>query len=138
MEGVNGKVIKKAGDKGKAPAKDLKEGRPVAVDWALSKEKWEENQKTEGGKEVKTGGGDADSDSEDESGEDSGDEDGDSEDEDEEAPDEVEDDDNPHDEDVEMAQEEPIKPQLPTVDVGSTLFIRNLPFEVTEQELGAL
>lgn len=120
MEGVNGKVIKKAG--GAKP--DGKEGRPVAVDWALSKEKWEENQKAEG-KGKDTGGGDeAVSDSEEEESEEESDGDDTNEEKGEGG-------------DVEM-EEEPVKPQLPTVDVGSTLFIRNLPFEVTEQELGAL
>lgn len=119
MEEVNGTVIKTAKDAGK-------EGRPIAVDWALSKDKWEETQK---GKEVKE---DVKPDIKDES--DSGsdnDEDEDSDD------DEDEEDDNEEKPDVDM-DEEPTKPKLPTVDVGATLFVRNLPFETTEQELGEL
>ena len=115
MESVNGTVIKTSGGK---------EGRPVAVDWALSKDKWEETQKDkEPVKDVKP-----DIKTEEESDE------SDSDDEDDDSGDEEEDEDKP---DVEM-EEEPAKPQLPAVDVGSTLFIRNLPFETTEQELGAL
>lgn len=118
MEKVNGTVIKTSGGK---------EGRPVAVDWALSKDKWEETQKDkepEKDKDVKPDIKTEDDDESEESGSD-----------DEESGSEgAEDEDKP---DVEM-EEEPAKPQLPAVDVGSTLFIRNLPFETTEQELGAL
>lgn len=127
MEIINGTVIKTSGGK---------EGRPVAVDWALSKDKWQETQK---GKEPEAKDEKPDikvEEESDESGSHSGSdeeeegsdaEDGEDEDEDEEKP------------DVEMEdEEEPAKPQLPTVDVGSTLFIRNLPFETTEQELGEL
>jgi nucleolar protein 4 len=118
METVNGKVIKKVGavkEKGEA-AKDVKEGRPVAVDWALSKEKWQETQKVEKGDEA------SEEEEEDE----------------DENEDEEEEEEQGGDEDVEMAEEEPVKPALPTVEAGSTLFIRNLPFETTEQELGTL
>ena len=121
MEKINGTVIKTSG------AKEGKEGRPVAVDWALSKDKWEETQKGKEG-EVKDIKPDIKAeDGSDDSGSDS-DSDSDEEDEDEEE-------DKP---DVDMEEEEPVKPKLPTVDVGSTLFIRNLPFETTEQELGEL
>jgi nucleolar protein 4 len=118
MEKINGTVIKTTGGK---------EGRPVAVDWALSKDKWEETQKGKDGEkdvkpDIKAEGGDESSESDSDS------------DSDEEEDDEEEDDEDKPD--VEM--EEPVKPQLPTVDVGSTLFIRNLPFETTEQELGEL
>lgn len=94
----------------------------VAVDWALSKDKWEEVKK-EGG-EVKQERENSDEVSE------------------EEASDDAEEDKEEDEEDVEMKEEDedlkPVKPTLPTVDVGSTLFIRNLPFEVTEQELNTL
>ncbi|WWD08119.1 hypothetical protein V865_006230 [Kwoniella europaea PYCC6329] len=141
IEGVNGKVLK---------TKLGKEGREVAVDFALSKEKWEEARKVDGA-EAKEGGDSAGSGSESGSEEGSGseedsddDESGSEGDEDEESgEDEAED-----DEDVTMSEagsdedeeeeEEPVKPALPSVDVGSTLFIRNLPFEATEQELNTL
>ncbi|WVQ83912.1 hypothetical protein IAT38_006056 [Cryptococcus sp. DSM 104549] len=150
IEKVNGKVIKKpipAGLHGKvgrdARPRGEEEGRVVAVDWALSKEKWQEaNKKDEGekkeegsesvsesGSDSESGSGsDEESDEESESGSGSasgsGSEEESKEDEEEEEEDEEED--------------EPVKPKLPTVDVGSTLFIRNLPFETTEQELNTL
>ncbi|WWD21915.1 hypothetical protein CI109_106403 [Kwoniella shandongensis] len=127
IEGVNGKVLKSA--KG---GKTDSEGRVVAVDWALSKEKWEETKKDEGGDEKKKAeegsGSESGSGSEEESASESGSGSG--------SEEEEEGDD---DEEMEDAQEEePVKPKLPTVDVGSTLFIRNLPFETTEQELNTL
>lgn len=156
MESVNGKAITRApdaanakGKKGREAAKARKvddgEARLVAVDWALSKDKWQETQPKEEAKEEKDeaeeeSGSDSDSSeasgsgsgSESESGEEgSGDED-------------EEEEDEENDEDVEMAdgdedeEDAPIKPKLPDTDVGSTLFIRNLPFETTEQELGTL
>lgn len=48
------------------------------------------------------------------------------------------------DEDVDMEggddeedeeESKPVKPVLPAVEEGSTLFVRNVPFEVTEEEL---
>jgi len=130
MEAVNGKVIKKAGGKAKAQG----EGRPVAVDWALSKEKWEETQQPAKGepKEGSISASESSASSEDDS--DSGESSS----------------SNTTKEDVEMDgmekggsdgpndDDEAVKPQLPSVDVGSTLFIRNLPFETTEQELNTL
>nr|XP_019047635.1 nucleolar protein 4 [Kwoniella bestiolae CBS 10118]OCF26565.1 nucleolar protein 4 [Kwoniella bestiolae CBS 10118] len=136
IEGVNGKVLK---------TKSGKEGREVAVDFALSKEKWEEARKVDGGEEKEAGSGSdsgSGSDDDEEEDEESGSED----DEDEE---EGSDEDDDGDEDVDMSEagseeeeeeeeEEPVKPTLPSVDVGSTLFVRNLPFEATEQELNSL
>lgn len=127
MESVNGKVIKKAGVK-----KMEGEGRPVAVDWALSKEKWEETQKVEkvdvdaSSLASSSSSGDDDEGSNAKTGTSlSGNEDA------NELVDGVEDPDA-------MDEDEPVKPQLPTVDVGATLFIRNVPFESTEQELNTL
>lgn len=131
IEGVNGKSIKYASETARANAKK-EEARVVAVDWALSKDKWEEikkdgetvkKEKVEG--EESDSGSDSDSDSEE-----SGSEEEEGEEEDVTM---KEGDDEDDDEDV-----EPVKPTLPTVDVGSTLFIRNLPFEVSEQELNTL
>ncbi|KAJ9111254.1 hypothetical protein QFC22_006554 [Naganishia vaughanmartiniae] len=104
IEGMNGKEIKE---------------RSVAVDWALSKEKFEEAKAAEGeGDAVK---------------EDVKDEESEEKDEDEE--DEDEDDVDVVMEDVEEDEAKPVKPTLPAVEEGSTLFIRNLPFEATEEEL---
>ena len=128
MAGVNGKVIPKAAPAGvKVKGKGKEEGRPIAVDWALSKDQWEKTQ----GKETKNSGSDSDesSGSSSSSGSESEDSESDSEESEE---DDEEDDEGEEDGDV------PVKPTLPTVDVGSTLFIRNLPFEVTEPELNSL
>lgn len=143
MEAINGKVIPKALPaglaKGKGKAKAVEgEGRPVAVDWALSKDQWEKTKGPEAAKkdEEESGSGSdsdssgSDSDSDSDSDEASDDE------EEEEADGDVTMQDGEDDDDEE--EEEPVKPTLPTVDVGSTLFIRNLPFEVTEQELNTL
>nr|XP_018265951.1 nucleolar protein 4 [Kwoniella dejecticola CBS 10117]OBR88109.1 nucleolar protein 4 [Kwoniella dejecticola CBS 10117] len=136
IEGVNGKVLK---------TKSGKEGREVAVDFALSKEKWEEaNKKPD--EEQKADGSESESDSgSDEESESGDDEDGSGSEEEEASGSEEEEDDREEDEDMSEAgsdedeeEDEPVKPTLPSVDVGSTLFIRNLPFEVTEQELNAL
>ncbi|KAK8846604.1 hypothetical protein IAR55_005690 [Kwoniella newhampshirensis] len=131
IEGVNGKVLKTAKG-GKADT----EGRVVAVDWALSKEKWEETKKVEGGEDEKkedASGSDSGSGSDEESASESDDGSGSEDDEGDET------DGADEDEDMEDAEEEePVKPKLPAVGVGSTLFIRNLPFETTEQELNAL
>ena len=122
MAEVNGKVIKKTGGK-------EGEGRQVAVDWALSKEKWQEAQKKDVGEEVQEeGSGSSESDERSSSvstgsGDDSTHEEGGA---------------MSVDKEERVDESEPVKPHLPSVDVGSTLFIRNLPFETTEQELNTL
>lgn len=102
--------------------KEVKE-RNIAVDWALSKDKWEE---TKAAVTVKP------EDEADEGVEDEEDADGDvkMEAEEEEAEEEDEQEQEENEED-----EAPVKPVLPAVEEGSTVFIRNLPFEVTEEEL---
>ncbi|OCF34024.1 nucleolar protein 4 [Kwoniella heveanensis BCC8398] len=132
IEGVNGKVLK---------TKSGKNEREVAVDFALSKEKWEEakkvdepEQKEEGSESEASGSDDDDS----ESGSDS-EEEGDDGDEDEEMSEAASDEDvDDVDAEDDEEEDEPVKPTLPSVDVGATLFIRNLPFETTEQELNQL
>lgn len=107
--------------------KEIKE-RKIAVDWALSKEKFEEvkaqqepvkEEPVDGEEGVKQEeGSDVEMKAEDD--------------------DESEEEDEDDDVDVEMDDEEeekPVKPTLPAVEEGSTLFIRNLPFEATEEEL---
>ncbi len=103
--------------------KELKE-RPMAVDWALSKEKWQEVKAAEP-EEVKAedSGEDVDMDKEADGEVETGD--GATSDAEEE---EVKD-------DAEEEEDKPVKPVLPAPEEGSTLFIRNLPFEVTEEEL---
>ncbi|TFK36256.1 hypothetical protein BDQ12DRAFT_634278 [Crucibulum laeve] len=113
--------------------------RVIAVDWALSKEKWkEEKKKIEDEQEV-----DEDGDVKMEDGEDSNSESSDvsNDDSDDEGlgvhsgsgSESGSDDDLDHSDD-----EEPIKPQLPPPETGTTLFIRNVPFTATEDELRTL
>lgn len=115
--------------------------RVIAVDWVLSKERWEKEKEKLGevvdeveedvemddAKSDASADEDSASDGEDEPlgfhEEGSGDEDG----EDEEETLERDSDD-----------ESPKKPQLPHTDTGNTLFIRNIPFTATEDEIRAL
>lgn len=106
--------------------------RVIAVDWALSKDKWvetkaklqeeadsKEDVKEESDEESEDDGSSSDSHvglhdhSDGESGSD--DEDG-------------------SDDEMDL-DERPVKPQLPATDVGTTLFVRNVPFEATDDEL---
>jgi len=102
--------------------------RKITVDWAVSKDKYEEAKKEEGGDdkeaveavladEKKDGSDDAEA--EDEDMEDEGDAEA-------EAAETME---------VDEEESKPVKPVLPDVEEGSTLFVRNVPFEVTEEEL---
>lgn len=174
MAAVNGKPIKAApnaavakGKQGRLAKKgEVGDGRPVAVDWAMSKEKFE-GAKTKGAEveeeaSEEESGSSSDSDSSESGSEDSDSDEDEDEDEDEEdaaqvdadidmedassdglsdeSDDEDEDD---EDEDDEMdendeGEEAPVKPKLPDTDVGSTLFLRNVPYEATEQEVGTL
>ncbi|RXK42197.1 hypothetical protein M231_00555 [Tremella mesenterica] len=153
IQGVNGKIIAKAGGQVKGKINDgEKEARKVAVDWALSKEKWDEAQKTADpekaeaednqGSASDSSDGDAEEESgfEGESGD--GEEDDDDDEDDDSEGENEEDDKDTNDEGEDLGEEEEgesaTERKLPKVDVGSTLFIRNLPFEVTEQELNTL
>ncbi|CAE6376245.1 unnamed protein product [Rhizoctonia solani] len=100
-----------------------KEGRVVAVDWALSKSKWEETITQRQDEEAM----EVDVQEEEEEEEEAGSEVGSSE---EEASDEEKD-----EESEEDAHE---RPKLPDTDVGTTLFVRNVPFEATEDDLRTL
>ncbi|KAG6919826.1 hypothetical protein DXG01_000331 [Tephrocybe rancida] len=116
--------------------------RVIAVDWALSKEKWkEEKAKMDEGGDVDmddaSGSGSSDEDSDAGSGSGSDD----SDDSDEEGGLGVhrgEDGDSSEDDDEDEDMEEPVKPALPPPETGTTLFIRNLPFTATEDELRTL
>ncbi|WVO15672.1 hypothetical protein L204_103333 [Cryptococcus depauperatus] len=134
IEGVNGKAIKGTKDG---------EGRIVAVDWALSKEKWAEAKKGEDGEKQESEADGFGSDSRSDLASDLSDSE--EEDQDNESNEEASDSESPEantedneDGDIDMEEGQSVKPTLPTVDVGNTLFVRNLPFETTEQELNAL
>ncbi|THG97279.1 hypothetical protein EW026_g4693 [Hermanssonia centrifuga] len=102
--------------------------RVIAVDWALSKDKWEEAKAKiqEDVEQVEDGTASEDEDEDSHIGlhEDDEDESG-SEPSSDEEDDEMEIDDD----------ENPGKPQLPPPETGTTLFVRNVPFEATEDEL---
>ena len=106
--------------------------RVIAVDWALSKEKWKEER-------AKV---DEDVDMDDASGSGSDEDDSDSEDEESDdeglgvhsGSDEESYDGESHPDD----DEERVKPELPPPESGTTLFIRNVPFNATEDELRTL
>ncbi|KAF7971139.1 hypothetical protein HWV62_21940 [Athelia sp. TMB] len=116
------------------------EERIIAVDWALSKEKWQEEQAKMDVDEPEAEAENADGSS---SGSGS---DSDEEDEDENLgvhEDDSDSDSTPSDEDDEdamevIADEEKVKPQLPPPETGTTLFVRNVPFAATEDELRTL
>jgi len=102
--------------------------RVIAVDWALSKDRWEEEKvKMEVDEDVEMDDADSDngegSESEGEPRSGSGSEEW-SED--------------SSDEGKEDEGEKPQKPQLPAPETGTTLFVRNVPFEATEDELRML
>ena len=123
--------------------------RTIAVDWALSKDKWEaEKAKLEA--EAESGDDSEESSEGDESDTEEDEEDGESGSEDEqlgvhegdsddgegsdESDSQPEDDDEDEDED----EEKPVKPTLPAPEVGTTVFVRNVPFEATDDELRTL
>lgn len=120
--------------------------RVIAVDWALSKEKWKEEvskmEEEKGDSDVEMDSDAAsDSDSDSDSGSDSGDdEDGaigvhgdESDSEAGSSQDGFSD-----DEDRDSDEEEPTKPSLPAPEAGTTLFVRNVPYIATEEELRTL
>ncbi|KAG6830813.1 hypothetical protein H0H87_006986 [Tephrocybe sp. NHM501043] len=111
--------------------------RVIAVDWALSKEKWkEEKAKMDENGDVEMGDASMSGESDEDSGEDS---DSDDSDEEEHLGVHRDDDGDSSDDDIEDDDaEEPVKPTLPPPETGTTLFIRNLPFTATEDELRTL
>ncbi|RXW13556.1 hypothetical protein EST38_g12294 [Candolleomyces aberdarensis] len=126
------------GEEKEETGEDDKDERVIAVNWALSKEKWKEEMAK---MEEQPVGSDVEmdepsSDSEGES--DSGDkglgvhEDDNSDDESASSRDGDED----YDRDTD--EEEPTKPQLPPPEAGTTLFVRNVPYIATEDELRTL
>ncbi|KAF8319207.1 RNA-binding domain-containing protein [Amanita rubescens] len=112
-----------------------KSERVAAVDWALSKDRWEEERAKMESESEESNAGSSSSDGEcqyeegeEESGWDAHDQEASGD--DETSSDQSEDE---RDED-----DKPIKPQLPQTDVGTTLFIRNIPYDATEDELRIL
>ena len=116
-------------------------GRPIAVDWALSRERWEDEK---GKFEEEAKNEDIDADFDEDSAEERDDSDSD------EASDEdglgvhegdagsvTESNEDSNDEGS-SDQGEPVKPELPQTDTGTTIFIRNVPYEATEDELRML
>ncbi|KAG9031281.1 RNA recognition motif-containing protein [Tulasnella sp. JGI-2019a] len=120
-------------DSGGASGKKL-EGRIVAVDWALSKAQWETTRsKIEGDESVKEEEADAASSDEDET---MADRDG--KDESAEEEEEVTSGEEDRDASEESDTEEDDRSHLPATSEGATLFVRNLPFEATDEDLGNL
>lgn len=111
-----------------------KSERVVAVDWALSKDRWEEEKakmEEESQSEGEEGGSGLESEGEEQSDE----EDGGLGIHDEESSNESG---SGESEDERGEDDKPVKPQLPQTDVGTTLFIRNVSYDATEDELRTL
>lgn len=143
-------ALKKAkGKKGRETAKEALDqvqataqpARPVAVDWSLSQKDWLARADEEADapiEEANTGAKRDREDDEDEDDEDEDDEDDEQEDEDDEENEEEDESESGSDEaEDEDVVDEASKPQnkLATTDTGTILFIRNLPYQATEQEL---
>ncbi|KAK7462881.1 RNA recognition motif-containing protein [Stygiomarasmius scandens] len=115
--------------------------RIIAVDWALSKSKWEEEKAKI---EAAQGEDDEEEEEESEGSSDSDSESSDSEEDVDEAlglhehEDNTSQEDSDDEDDDDAHSDVPVKPQLPTPDSGTTLFIRNIPFTATEDELRTL
>ncbi|TRM60708.1 hypothetical protein BD626DRAFT_503600 [Schizophyllum amplum] len=106
-----------------------KKERVIAVDWALSKDRWEEEKAKLGEDEKSASGSDSDSDSDDE--------DSDS----HLGVHDRDDDESEDDSDADHAEgdeEVPVKPTLPATDIGTTLFVRNVPYDATEDDMRTL
>ena len=153
-------ALKKAqGKKGRTAAKEALEkvhataqpARPVAVDWSLSQKDWlargeeapeaeeEAEEETEAPTSTKRAREEDEEDEEEEE-EEEEDDDEDEEDEDDEEDDEEGEEDEDEDEDhVEDEEDdgapEKARPTMATTETGTILFIRNLPYQATEQEL---
>ncbi|KAI1798244.1 RNA-binding domain-containing protein [Ganoderma leucocontextum] len=125
--------------------------RTIAVDWALSKDKWEaekakleEAKSQERGEDVETDEDSEGSDSEDSDESGSGESDEDEQlgvhddDSDASRSDSDESDSNAGEDDEDEEDQTLDKPTLPAPEVGTTVFIRNVPFEATEDELRTL
>lgn len=141
------------GEEGEEEDEGSHRKRTIAVDWALSKDKWEaekakldEAQAQESSEDVEMDEEDGESgDSEDEE-DGSGSEESDGEEQlglhdddlDASGSDSDESDSHAGEDDEDDEDEKPAKPTLPAPEVGTTVFIRNVPFEATEDELRTL
>ncbi|XP_033919198.1 RNA-binding protein 28 [Melopsittacus undulatus] len=116
--------------------KEIK-GRPVAVDWAVAKDKYQATEGTQGGKEEPGGGAEKEEEEEEGDEEEEEDDDGGNEDRSEEEEDEEEDE---EDEAVKTPKKHRGRGGAPPSDVaeGRTVFIRNLSFDTEEEALGEL
>ncbi|KAG8715855.1 RNA recognition motif-containing protein [Ceratobasidium sp. 395] len=119
-------------ERGEEKAEEEKEGRVVAVDWALSKSKWEEAVLQRQDDEAMEVDGEEDGEEGGESGQKLDEET------DEESSSESEESEASSDEDEDEDEDPHERPKLPNTDVGTTLFVRNVPFEATEDDLRTL
>ncbi|KAI6159066.1 hypothetical protein EDD17DRAFT_922105 [Pisolithus thermaeus] len=127
--------------------------RMIVVDWALSKDRWEaaksklektcEGEGSEGDVEMKDSGSESEGDDEDEDEDEEDSDDGDEhigvhEEVEGDADSQSEGDDEGEESAGDEDEREATKPKLPQTDVGTTLFIRNIPFTATEDDLRTL
>ena len=121
LEGTNGKIVNE---------------RPIAVDWALSKDKWEGTKEQLQTKDEELSDAQSDSSSGDEDGSDQSDEGLGVHTDDDTSMQSAADDQDDTDEDEDRGN--PSRPELPAPEAGTTLFIRNVPWEATEDEMRQL
>ena len=137
IEGWNGMTVRA----GTAKSTDDKRAteRVIAVDWALSKDKWEAEKAKIEEDAVMHDSSESEDDAEDDN-TNSGEENSDDGDEGHLGLHTLEEEDNSNagSEEDEDNNEERVKPQLPQPEAGTTLFIRNIPFNATEDELRTL
>lgn len=128
-------------------AESTGKARVIAVDWALSKGKWEEEKKKieEAGSASADEGAEPDASQSSSSSESGSESDSSNEESDSDASSNQEDPDEDDDEASNAGKiserddnEEAVRPQLPAPEVGTTLFVRNVPYEATEEELRTL
>lgn len=141
---TRGKEVKEEGEEEIADEDDASDDeeeensseRVIAVDWALSKDKWEEAKAKLQSEDAKGAESESESESEgsgdeDEEGSHIGVHDG-----EDDSSDSVGGSDDDSDEmDLDGEETKPGKPELPQTDTGTTLFVRNVPFEATEDDL---
>jgi nucleolar protein 4 len=136
IEGCNGMTVR-----AETASSDDKRAteRVIAVDWALSKDKWEAEKAKIEEDAVMHESSESEDDAEDDNSN-SGEENSDDGDEGHLGlhTGEEEDNSNADSEEDEENDEERVKPQLPQPEAGTTLFIRNIPFNATEDELRTL
>ena len=135
--------VEEEDDKKEESSKVSGKGRIVAVDWALSKDRYEEAKTIDAGEETSdeevSNVEDADSDEDKESDEHGSKNESEASGvEDEENDEDASLSENEMDVDEHSENEESGKPTLPPPEVGTTLFVRNVPFDATEDEIRIL